>query len=58
MKGTGRKWLKRKTGKEEKTYMLIGVLKADKENNGTQLIFKTILQEQVLEANEERYQFT
>lgn len=37
----------------EKPSMLIGVLEADKENNGTELISKTIIQEQVLEANED-----
>lgn len=45
--------MKWKTGKEEKTYILIGVLKAEKETNGTELIFKTIIQEQFPEANED-----
>lgn len=38
--------------KKEKTYICIGVLKAGKENSGTELIFTTIIQERVPEVNE------
>lgn len=37
--------------RRKKTYILIGVLKAGKENSGIELIFKTVIQKHISKTN-------
>lgn len=51
-KGTWKKVVDMEDRKRrKKTYILIGVLKAGKENSGIELIFKTVIQKHISKTN-------